>query len=169
MLRTTRTPHSDLDRSPASVHVRHRLTVDAHMIYGNAHDDRFCGPVTAQTPTMTTNTMHAKHTQPDLATQAQAQPWQSLAEQRPRQCASAAATAPTSNDRFPGRLKRLQEPSRSRPARRVMPIELGLLPAARTSTGRSVQLLAVAVHASRRWRGAAAHLLMASRSKPCRP
>ena len=141
MLRTTRTPHSDLDRSPASVHVRHRLTVDAHMIYGNAHDDRFCGPVTAQTPTMTTNTMHAKHMQPDLATQAQAQTWQSLAEQRPRQCASAAATAPTSNDRFPGRLKRLQEPSRSRPARRVMPIELGLLPAARTSTGRSVQLL----------------------------
>ena len=167
MLRTTRTPHSDLDRSPASVGVgpcTAPSNMDAHMIHGNAHDDRFCGPVTAQTPTMTTNTMHTKHMQPDLATQAQAEPWQSLAEQRPRQCASAAATAPTSNDRFPGRLKRLQEPSRSRPARRVMPIELGLLPAARTSTGRSVQLLRYM-----RRDGGAAHLLMASRSKPCRP
>ena len=163
MLRTTRTPHSDLDRSPASVHGTAPSNMDAHMIHGNAHDDRFCGPVTAQTPTMTPHTMHAKHMQPDLATQAQAELWQSLAEQRPRQCASAAPTAPT-NDRFPGRLKRLQEPSRSRPARRVMPIELGLLPAARTSTGRSVQLLRYM-----RRDGGAAHLLLASRSKPCRP
>ena len=164
MLKTTRTPHSDLDRSPASVHVPAPSNMDAHMILGNTHDDRFCGKRGAQTPTMTPNTMHAKHMQPDLATQAQAELWQSLAEQRPRQCASAAATAPTSNDRFPGRLKRLQESSRSRPARRVMPIELGLLPAARTSTRRSVQLLRYM-----RRDGGAAHLLMASRSKPCRP
>ena len=134
------------------------------MIHGNAHDNRFCGPVTAQTPTMTTNTMHAKHMQPDLATQAQAEPWQSLAEQTATgQCVSAAATAPT-NDRFLGRLKRLQEPSRFWPVKRVMPIELGLLPAARTSTGRSVQLLRYM-----RRDGGAAHLLMASKSKPCRP
>ena len=81
--------------------------MDAHMIHGNAHDDCFCGPVTAQTPTMTTNTMNAKHMQSDLATQAQAEPWQSLAEHALQQQAITAAAAPTS-DRSPRWLKRLQ-------------------------------------------------------------
>ena len=81
--------------------------MDAHMVHGNAHDDRFCGPVPAKTPTMTANTMNAKHMQPDLAIQAVAEPWQSLAEHGLQQRAITAAAAPTS-DRSPRWLKRLQ-------------------------------------------------------------
>ena len=81
--------------------------MDAHMVHGNAHDDRFCGPVPAKTPTMTANTMNAKHMQPDLAIQAVGEPWESLEEHGPQQRATAAATAPTS-DRSQGSVKRLQ-------------------------------------------------------------
>ena len=63
--------------------------MDAHMVHGNAHDDRFCVPVPVQMPTVTANTMNAKHIQPGLATQAQAEPWQSLAEHGPQHCATA--------------------------------------------------------------------------------
>ena len=41
--------------------------MDAHMVHGNAHDDRPCGPVPAQTPTMSAHIMEVKHTRPGLA------------------------------------------------------------------------------------------------------
>ena len=56
---------------------------------------------------MTANTMSAKHMQPVLATEAQVEPWQSLAEHALQQQAITAAAAPTS-DRSLSWLKRLQ-------------------------------------------------------------
>ena len=77
------------------------------MVHGNAHDDRSCGSVPAQTPTMSAHIMEVKHTRPGLAIQAVGEPWESLAEHGLQQRAITAAAAPTS-DRSPRAVQRLQ-------------------------------------------------------------
>ena len=57
----------------------------ARMVHDNARNDRSCGSVPAQTPTMSAHIIRVKHTRPGLAIQAVGEPWESLAEYGPQQ------------------------------------------------------------------------------------